>query len=263
MAFRIKSKYSFNSIEHNDFPYFTFLDCDDTCLLNKLNNNKISIQADRIKFSNIFNVIDQHLSILKKNENEEIIEKKTFSIVKGKYDVEKLNNLLNSFDKRISFIFKKETNSFRGDFTLKNNTQDNDFIIEINKNLLLITGLIDILNISNTKEKYVFLPLPMEYSLKGNFDISRPISEIKLYSKYIFDYKTEICYKSFSHKELNFLIENNALFGTEIKTCTLNSKLFKVDRFDMENVCFYFVDFFDEPVYFEFCEIVIFLLNKC
>lgn len=128
---------------------------------------------------------------------------------------------------------------------------------------MLITGLIDILNISKTKEKYVFLPLPMEYSLKGNFDISRPISEIKLYSKYIFDYKTEICYKSFSHKELNFLIENNALFGTEIKTCTLNSKLFKVDRFDMENVCFYFVDFFDEPVYFEFCEIVIFLLNKC
>ena len=56
-----------------------------------------------------------------------------------------------------------------------------------------------------------------------------------------------------SDLDLKSLHENNSKLDVDFTISNLNSKLFKVDRFDLENCKFYFLDFFDEPLYFDFC----------
>ena len=111
MAFRIKSKYVFkaNILENehwsNQIPELTFAECDDVFLTNRMNNTNgtILIQPDRIKFCNIFNITEQDISYAWFVGNEE--QTKTFSIKKGCYTSKALEEILNSFDKRINFTF--------------------------------------------------------------------------------------------------------------------------------------------------------------
>ena len=78
------------------------------------------------------------------------------------------------------------------------NSSDIDIIIKMNRNLILNTGLIDIYNLLSTNNPYHEIPCKKKSTIKSEFDISRTLKEIKLYSKHIFDYKTELCCKKFS-----------------------------------------------------------------
>ena len=269
MTYRIKSKYAFscnilqNGNWSNELPEFSLSQCDDSYLKNRINNSKtaVVIEPDRIQFCNIFNIIEQNVTITWSENKEEL--KKTFSITKGIYTHSELENVLNKFDERIRFKFNQNDRiKFKGQLTVCNSSLDNDIFITMNKNLLMITGLIDIFTLLSKKEKYLKVPCKRNFTVTSNFDMSRTIKEIKLYSKYIFDYKTELCCKLFTSNELKCLDKKTDFFNNEIQFSKLNSKSQKVDRFDMQSCKFYFIDFFDEPVYFDFCEIVLFISNK-
>ena len=71
-----------------------------------------------------------------------------------------------------------------------------------------------------------------------------------------------MCSKLLSDNDLKSLSENNSKMDVDFTISSLNSKLYKVDRFNLENTKFYLVDFLDQPVYFDFCEISVFFSNK-
>ena len=123
----------------------------------------------------------------------------------------------------------------------------------MNKNMLLITGLMDTFILLKSKKSDQCVLIKKGESVSTLFNVMRPVKEIKLYSKYLFNYKTEICSKNLSDLDLKSLHENNSKLDVDFTISNLNSKLFKVDRFDLENCKFYFLDFFDEPLYFDFC----------
>ena len=269
MTYRIKSKYAFsgNILENgnwsNELPEFSLSQCDDSYLRSRINNLQTSvfIQPDRIKFCNIFNIIEQNVTISWVVDKKEL--KNNFSITKGIYTFSELENVLNKFDERIKFKFNQNDKiKFKGQLTLINSSLDTDLFITMNKNLIMITGLVDIFTLLSKTEKYIIVPCKRNFTVTSNFDMSRTIKEIKLYSKYIFDYKTELCCKFFTSNELKCLDKKTDFFNNEIQSSNLNSKIQKVDRFDMQSCKFYFIDFFDEPVYFDFCEIVLFISNK-
>ena len=269
MAFRIKSKYAFkaslleNGNWSNQVPELSLSKSDDIFISNKINNinSPIYVQPDRIQFCNIFNVIEQNITFSWYVDHAEI--SKTFSIQKGRYSSNQLEQILNEFDDRIKFQFTPfNKNAISGSLTVENLTDEFDIIIDMNRNLVLTTGLIDIYNLLGMNETYVKIPCQRKFKITSNYDMSRTIKQIKLYSKYIFDYKTELCYKVFSSNELNCLNNKNDFFDNGIQSSNLQAKVQKVDRFDMQSCKFYFLDFFDELVYFDFCELVIFISNK-
>merc|ERR1711954_340123 len=152
MTFRIKSKYLFkaNILENgnwsNQIPELNFSNCDDAFLTNRMNNinEKIFIQPDRIKFCNIFNISEQNIVYSWFVGDE--INKKTFTIQKGCYTTESLEEILNNFDKRIKFNFVvKGKNVTEGNLEVEN-VSETDIIMSMNRNMILNTGLIDIYN---------------------------------------------------------------------------------------------------------------------
>ena len=192
------------------------------------------VQADRMRFSNIYNVIEQKLCIT----NETNGTTREFSIPKGKYSLDRLQNILNSFSDEIQFEFLAEKSKLEGSILLKNKSAEFDFLIKMNKNLLLLTGFLD--NISMSRgDSSCFLPLPREFIHKGYFDLTRSITEITLYSNFLFDHKTEICCKIMSKKELICLGENENGYGNSFQSAVLNAKQLKTDRCDIESVTFF------------------------
>jgi hypothetical protein len=132
----------------------------------------------------------------------------------------------------------------------------------MNQNLLLITGLIDTLVLLRNTSKYLHVGINKDTSLTSMYDMSRTVAEIKLYSKYLFNYKTEICCKTFSSNKLKCFINHNLYFDLKVMSSNLNSKIYKLDRFDLKTSKLFFSDFFDELVYFDYCEISIFVSNE-
>lgn len=267
MGFRIKARYELN-VDYNSetktwtnsFPEFTYCDCDDRFITNNEKpDNTMFVQADRLRFCNIFNVTDQNITYDFHIENTSTHEKKIFFIKRGSYTAKELQTTLNSLDERIQFTFHDR---YKGSLTVTNKTTDNHCEIMMNKNLLLITGLIDTFILLRHKKEYFGLLIEKNANLNALYNVMRTVREIKLYSKYIFNFKTEMCSKLLSDTDLKSLSENNSKMDVDFTISSLNSKLYKVDRFNLENTKFYLVDFLDQPVYFDFCEISVFFSNK-
>ena len=267
MGFRIKAKYELN-VDYNSetrtcknsIPEFIFSECDDCFITNNQKpDTTIFVQTDRFRFCNIFNVIDQKITYQFYSDNSEFDEKREFFIKRGSYTDKKLQSELNKLDTRIVFDFK-DTN--KGRLIVKNTTADRECEITMNKNLLLITGLQDTFILLRSKKSYLSVLIKKGESTNTMFNVMRPVKEIKLYSKYLFNYKTEMCSKFFSELDLKSLHEDHSKIDVDFTISNLNSKLYKVDRFDLENCKFYFVDFFDDPLYFDYCELSVFFSNK-
>ena len=259
MAFRIKSNYTFkaNRLENgnwsNEFPELVLSKCDDRFLSDRIQTIKtpISIQPERMKFCNIFNVTEQSITYSWYINEEE--HSKTYSINKGRYNSVELQDLLNKFDDRINFKFEaKDKNGVLGKLTLENLSENIDIIITMNRNLLFLTGLVDIYSLLGLNQTHDTIPCIKKSSMTSQFDMSRSIREIKLYSKYVFDYKTELCCKVFSSNELNCLNVKDQFYDNQIQSSNIQGKIQKVDRFDVQSNKFYFLDFFDELVYFDY-----------
>ena len=266
MAFKIKAKY-ISTLEKkenykwsNEISEFYFNDCDDNFLKNNNYTNAFYIQPERIKFSNIFNIVEQTLTI-------ELIQdesKKSYIIEKGIYTAEKLKSLLNSFDDKIYFEFKENEQkmNYTGQCVLFNKYKNNDVLISMHRNLLLNCGLLDTYVMLQNTSKYNTIGLSSWTKVSGNYDLSRSIQEIKLYSKHIFNYKTELCQKTLSAKDFKCLYKKSTDYKCIFTMCNLNCKSYKVDRFNLDASKFYFLDFFDEIVSFDYCELLIFVHSK-
>lgn len=266
MAFKIKAKYvsslqkKENSKWSNEISQFTFTECDDNFLKNNNYTNSFYIQPERIKFCNIFNICEQTLTIDLLQSKEQQI----YTIEKGIYTAEKLNAILNTFNEKINFEFKENEQkmNYTGKCILFNKYQDNDVLITMNRNLLLNLGLLDTYVILQNKLKYNTIGVPKSTKVYGNYDLSRSIQEIKLYSKHILNYKTELCHKTLSPKDFTFLNKKSSDFKCIFNICNLNCKSYKVDRFNLDACKFYFLDFFEEIVSFDYCEMSIFVYSK-
>ena len=187
------------------------------------------------------------------------MKKKIFFIKRGSYTAKELQTTINSLDERIQFIFNV---SYKGSLTVTNKTTDKQCEIRMKKNLLLITGLIDTFILLRHKKEYFGVFINKNEHLNALYNVTRTVREIKLYSKYIFNFKTEMCSKLLSDMDLKSLYENNSKMDVDFTISSLNSKLYRVDRFNLENTKFYFLDLLDEPLYFDFCEISVFFSNK-
>ena len=78
----------------------------------------------------------------------------------------------------------------------------------------------------------------------------------------MFNYATELCFKTLSKNEMSFQQRNNLDFDFDLNTVPLSCKIFKLDRFSPFDCKFYFVDFFNEYVYFNYIHLTIFISNK-
>ena len=95
-------------------------------------------------------------------------------------------------------------------------------------------------------------------SLHQNLTLTRKIKDIKLYSQFVFNYPTEIWQRHFSKYDILTDNEYTSEFSFEFKYIPLNSKQFRADRFNPKSCKFYFLDVFNEYVFFDFVELTIF-----
>ena len=133
----------------------------------------------------------------------------------------------------------------------------------------MILGLLNDLHLKENSNTYIDIKIPgKDETIVGNniltskFDILSPIKDIKLYSQFIFNYPTEIWHKHLSGNELLNYNDSKTKLCFELKHLSLNSKQFKADRFNPKQCKFYFLDFFNDYVCFDFVELTIFLSNK-
>ena len=261
MAFRIKAKYVASSEYIPENKTWQNSTCDfsfSTIDHNILNNNStilkgLSIQIDRMRFSMLFNIINQDIIY-----NFVNFGTNTYHIPKGNYNSKELETLLNTFDKRIQFSLE---NKLKGQLTLINQSDD-DCIITMNRNLLFITGLKDNRLLLKENQKYSQIGISGRNHLDGMFNMIRTIKEVKLYSKHILNYKTEIGTKIFSEGDLKSMFEKTTNLNPETNIIHFSCKTINCDRSDLENFRFYLLDFFDEPVFFDFCELFVYFTNK-
>ena len=96
--------------------------------------------------------------------------------------------------------------------------------------------------------------------ITSKFDILVAIKDLKLYSQFVLNYPTEIWH---THLSKNYILNDSDYnYYKDLKHMSLNSKQFKADRFNHKSCKFYFLDFFNEYVCFDFVELTIFLSNK-
>ena len=73
-------------------------------------------------------------------------------------------------------------------------------------------------------------------------------------------------YKAIPAEHVNGIFHHqtlkNSFYDNQIQSSNLQSKRMKVDRYESNSAKFYFLDFFDELVYFDYCELIVFISNK-
>ena len=277
MTFRIKNTYQFRCKKNYDGKYLTeipeliFSKSDDNAFQNTLeiNKNTLFLKVDRMCFSKIFNVENQNLFFFRHDG-----QNNTWHQIKSKFiyinqfnsdDFDKLFKDLSSI--QLEFTFKPDKNKMAGNLSIENK---NNFSIKIHlkKKLAFILGLLNITNLDEIKNEYIDVIIPgnfndnQEYIVKTKFDIMRPFKDIKLYSKFIFDYPTELLWKSFSKNDIVINNDKDLQYDLELQNLPLTCKVFKLDRFSPLNCKFYFLDFFNDYVYFDFVNLIVFISNK-
>ena len=135
--------------------------------------------------------------------------------------------------------------------------------------MAMILGLLNDIHLKDNSNTYIEIVVPGKDEtiigdniLTSKFDILSAIKDIKLYSQFVFNYPTEIWQKIMSKHDILNDIECKTKLSFELKHMSLNSKQFRADRFNPKTCKFYFLDFFNEYVCFDFVELTIFLSNK-
>ena len=252
-------------LSYNNDPHlsneFGFEKANEVFLQEKIDASPASIyiKPEKIKFSKLKNVQNQTLSYYLAENPDEIKHK---FVQKGCYKtIEIISIFQDFFEDKLKFEPKQNSNQFTGKLTVKNTT-NNDIVVIMNKNLGLLTGMSDANQIVNKNEHFnAYFPAGETFDFK--FDWSRTICDIRLYSRFLFNYKNELCSKVLTNAELNFLKEDDDVdFGYCNNILNLNCRSFKVDRCQIKNTSFYFEDIFEENLDFEYAELVIFISNK-
>ena len=135
--------------------------------------------------------------------------------------------------------------------------------------MAMILGLLNDIHLKDNSNTYIEIVVPGKDEtiigdniLTSKFDILSAIKDIKLYSQFVFNYPTEIWQKHLSRNELLNDSDCKTKLSFELKHISLNSKQFRADRFNPKKCKFYFLDFFNDYVCFDFVELTIFLSNK-
>ena len=278
MTFRIKNTYQFRCKQNYDgnfvwgeIPELIFSKSDDNAFQNTLeiNKNPLFLKVDRMFFNKILNVDNQNLFFFQHKEDDN-----TWHRIKSKFiyinqftsdDFDKLFKDLSTI--KLEFRFIADKTKLTGHLSIENK---NNYSIKISlkKKMAFILGLLHISNLDEIKNDYIDLIIPgnvndtQENVVNTKFDIMRPFKGIKLYSKFLFDYPTELCFKSFSKNEISINDDKDLNYDFELKDVSLPCKVFKVDRFSPFNCKFYFLDFFNDYVYFDFVHLTVFISNK-
>ena len=283
MAFRIKNTYQFNCKKDydghyiNELPQLIFVRSDDNnnsiqSVLDR-NQEKLYIKAERLCFNKIFNVDNQNIYIYEIDDadidNISWTLKLTKSLRKGQKNVKELNDFFTLFNEvGLKFSFETEKTKVSGKLTIENNNIK-VYKIKLKKKMAMILGLLNDIHLNDNSNNYIEISLPGKDDtiigdniLTSKFDILSAIKDIKLYSQFVFNYPTEIWQKHLSRNEILNDNECKTKLCFELKHISLNSKQFRADRFHPKECKFYFLDFFNEYVCFDFIELTIFVSNK-
>ena len=283
MAFRIKNTYQFNCKKDYDGHYITelpqlvFVRSDDNndsiqSVLDR-NQEQLYIKAERLCFNKIFNIDNQNIYIYEINDedvhNISWTLKMTKSLRRGQKNVTELKDFFTLFNEaRLKFSFEQDKTKVSGKLTIENNNIK-VFKIKLKKKMAMILGLLNDMHLRDNSNSYIEIQLPgKDETINGDniltskFDILNSIKDIKLYSQFVFNYPTEIWQKHLSRNELLNDNECKTKLCFELKHISLNSKQFRADRFNPKECKFYFLDFFNDHVCFDFVELTIFLSNK-
>ena len=280
MTFRIKNTYQFNGKRNYDGDYITeipelvFSRSDDNSLINNIeqNRNSVFIKAERLCFNKIFNIENQNIKLFSYNEQTQIwSEVKSILLKRGQYNYEDLDLVFKKIlQNNIIFNFKADNTKISGILEIENKNKY-DIKLVLKKKMALILGILTENNLENICNNYIDVIIIGNYTdetgqihnkIKSIFNILRPLKDIKLYSKFLFNYSTELCQTNFSKNDINIKSEKNLDYDFELNNISLNSKLFKCDRFNHNYCKFFFLDFFNEYVYFDFVELILFISNK-
>ena len=282
MAFRIKNTYQFACKKDFDghyiseLPQLIFVRSDDNndSIQNALDRNQdqLYIKAERVCFNKIFNIDNQNIYIYEINEEDDKLVwtlKMTKSLRTSQQNIKELTDVFNIFNEvGLKFSFEPDKSKVSGKLTIENKNSK-VYKIKLKKKLAMILGLLNDLHLKENSNTYIDIKIPgKDETIVGNniltskFDILSPIKDIKLYSQFIFNYPTEIWHKHLSGNELLNDNDSKTKLCFELKHLSLNSKQFKADRFNPKQCKFYFLDFFNDYVCFDFVELTIFLSNK-
>ena len=191
------------------------------------------------------------------------------SLRRGQKNVTELKDFFTLFNEAgLKFSFEQDKTKLSGKLTIENNNSK-VFKIKLKKKMAMILGLLNDMHLRDNSNTYIEIQLPGKDEtitgdniLTSKFDILNAIKDIKLYSQFVFNYPTEIWQKHLSKNELLNDSDCRTKLSFELKHISLNSKQFRADRFNPKKCKFYFLDFFNDYVFFDFVELTIFLSNK-
>ena len=273
MEFRIKNTYQYRckkSLSNGNFlsseiPELIFAWSDENAIENTLKDiiKPLYLKVDRMSFNKILNIDTQSIYFYKYKRNESVWEKiKTKSIHLNRFNCDDFDTLFNDLSSiNLEFAFEGDKTKLNGKLKIINK---NNYSIKIvlKKKIAFILGLLTTYDLDDLKNSFIEIIVGDNSSIITSFDFIRPFKEIKLYSKFMFNYATELCFKTLSKNEMSFQQRNNLDFDFDLNTVPLSCKIFKLDRFSPFDCKFYFVDFFNEYIYFDYINLTIFISNK-
>ena len=283
MAFRIKNTYQFTCKKDFDghyiyeLPQLVFVRSDDNndsiqSVLDR-NQEQLYIKAERLCFNKIFNIDNQNIYIYELNDEDDDniywTLKMTKSLRTSQQNLKELTNFFSIFNEAgLKFSFEPDKSKVSGKLTIENKNIK-VYKIKIKKKMAMMLGLLNDMHLKDNSNNYIEIKLPGKDDtiigdniLTSKFDIFSAIKDIKLYSQFVFNYPTEIWQKHVSRNELLNDNDCKTKLSFELKHLSLNSKQFRADRFNPKKCKFYFLDFFNDYVCFDFVELTIFLSNK-
>ena len=272
MEFRIKLTYQYickKSLSNGNFisseiPELIFAWSDENAIQNTLKNNikPLYLKVDRMSFSKILNIDTQSIYFYSYKRNESVWEKiKTKSIHINRFNSDDFHELFNDLSTiNLQFDFQGDKTKLSGKLKIINKN-NNAIKIVLKKKIALILGLLNTYHLDDLKNSFIEIIIGENSSINTSFDFMRPFKEIKLYSKFMFNHATELCFKTLSKNEMSLNQNKDVDFDFDLNTITLSCKIFKLDRFSPFDCKFYFVDFFNEYVYFDYINLTVFISN--
>ena len=163
---------------------------------------------------------------------------------------------------KLGFQLEFDKNSAFAGICKVQNMTNNTIKLRVENNLSFIMGFATLQDIklkSNPRSNFNIFSIPPSEHVDTRFDLACTIREFSVYSENMFNFRSEICFKVLTERELNQMFTKRQ--SNSLACININSQKMKITKFPIEETFFFIRNCLSEKVVFEFCELISFIEN--
>ena len=184
-----------------------------------------------------------------------------YSIPRSCSSAGQLQTTLNNHVRNLRFVLLLEDKSVTNGVVSITNTEKEEIDVYFENNLAFLLGIseLGVLKNKSVPSLPTIITIGPKANVKFNFDMSRPIKELSLYSDKLINYNSEIAYKKMAQVDIITLL--TAKQSHDFIVISFNAPKFIIDSKYIKESTFCFKNSLNDPLYFEYAELIVFF-NK-